>query len=289
MTTTSPIGLAPIRTTTASISTTTYQPCTWRGHCLGAACFTNEDCDNDWVCRNKVCSPCCESDVASPSSTSVSPTATLPATGDHLNQLGTAGAVGIGIGIVALVSATIGIACWLWRRRRRKPSIRSAPSLTSTTPSSLQRPRSASDDRKRLIGRRSHGELELDAPQKPGELESIELLELEGNHEWPIPNSTYKPPIVVPQRTVARQRYRFEEYEISPEALTRGELSFSPVSALTPEGTFVNLGRIQNMGDVDAEQLPALDNRGRGDASHSSHSLSRWPNTIYSSSSDTPR
>ncbi|KAK1752018.1 hypothetical protein QBC47DRAFT_432865 [Echria macrotheca] len=29
--------------------------CEWTGHCLGDACTTENDCDEDWVCTNKKC------------------------------------------------------------------------------------------------------------------------------------------------------------------------------------------------------------------------------------------
>jgi len=54
-------------------NTTTTATCNWIGHCLGDFCQNENDCDNNWVCTDGVCSV--DADAITP----VTPvTATVP-------------------------------------------------------------------------------------------------------------------------------------------------------------------------------------------------------------------
>ncbi|KAF2112171.1 hypothetical protein BDV96DRAFT_171139 [Lophiotrema nucula] len=239
------------RQSTAAPSSTTFAPCTWPGHCLGAACASNDDCDNDWICVNKTCSPCCDdsaetgtSSVTStrPSSkasgtqtistfkestatstvTSTSTTQSATATnGDH-KGLTTGSAVGIGVGIVGLMAILVGVGFWLWHRRRTKPRAweMSADAQPRNTSSRASDKRHLVDTSSRNVSRG-----ELDASVKPTELSSVELVELEGDsarkrqQEF---SSSRKSLIQIPEQAVPGGRspqYRFEEYEVSRDTM----------------------------------------------------------------------
>ena len=52
-------------------NTTTTATCNWIGHCLGDFCQNENDCDNNWVCTDGVCSV--DADAITPVTVPVTP------------------------------------------------------------------------------------------------------------------------------------------------------------------------------------------------------------------------
>ncbi|ORY16608.1 hypothetical protein BCR34DRAFT_96544 [Clohesyomyces aquaticus] len=242
-TTTSHALLVLRQTASAPPSSTSYQACTWFGHCLGATCKTNDDCDNDWICEDSKCSPCCgDSSQTSTARASASASATAGSSSHHG------------------LSTTTAIA-----------------PANNVPRSELDVGSSYTDDRKRLVGNESPAELAV-SPAKPTELQAIELVELEGDagRGASQSNDMYKPPLTIPPPTRAepRQRsphYRFEEYQVSPPAHAPDQLTFSPVSDRSLGSTY----RPYQTQDTLTEERPVV---GR-ERSENAYTLFRWPNT----------
>ncbi|KAF2729418.1 hypothetical protein EJ04DRAFT_556129 [Polyplosphaeria fusca] len=233
------------------LPTTTFAPCTWEGHCLGASCGTNDDCDNDWICVSELCSPCCE--VAVPSSlvsatTSKSlpthPTHTTPslapaasATSESHKGLTTASAIGIGVGIVGALAIAVVVALWVWYTRRKSRRTQVSPS--ESRPTLGPSPYSSSSlpsDRKLLVDTPSHHGIrsELECPAKPMELSSVELVELEGDtsrKEVGRDADVKSIPIRAPEQAASQPwpRYRFEECSVAEgEGLIQSPTNWEP-------------------------------------------------------------
>lgn len=235
MFTTTPPNLDRRQTASASIPTTSYQACTWLGHCLGATCASYDDCDNDWICANKVCSPCCETQDSL--DTTAFPTPTREITNDTAGGsttsskgLSTGAAIGIGIAIAAvLIAMAGGIAFWIWRARRKRNA-----AIITPTDRSVELQSDAQDistgDQKQIIT--SEPRAELPAQVKPTELSSNQLFELEGDagDELNGHNETYQSTMMSSASVSPSHQRRFEEYTLSPDASTEGQISFSPVS-----------------------------------------------------------
>lgn len=179
-------GLALKRNATASISTatsktTSTQPaCTWPGHCLGAACLSNNDCDHDWICTNNICSECC----FTPSiGTSTFPTVSPAATETPKKELTTGSLVGIVAGAIVLVLLIIvGIICWCWRRHKSSTTYTQRP----TSQESQLKPLTFPDGLQQFYIAEAIGEAPLPGPQDPVELECREFVELEGDYKTTI-------------------------------------------------------------------------------------------------------
>jgi hypothetical protein len=183
---------------------------TWLGHCLGASCKTFDDCDNDWICVNNVCSVCCETGSTSDKATNTQTTTTaITSTGASTSphkELSTGSAVGIGLGIVAFLAAFLGVAFWIWRGRRRRQEL----PVDST---STDRPPPLAGDSKHLLDNASRAE--MPDSTVPAELSSVELVELEAPEDQRS-KDTHVLPVTVPAEATSRQRYHFQEYETSP-------------------------------------------------------------------------
>jgi len=215
------------------------QACTWLGHCLGATCTTNDDCDNDWICQNSVCSLCCGTQFATPSPS------TSAASASSGKGLSTGSAIAIGVSIPVLLTILV-ILGFLLGRRRRRSAARSLPRRQSTFKTAGNRSESAgptADDRRLL--EKSHSAIELSCSAARSELSSTELVELEGDHGkvYPPGSDMRKAPIAAPPSVRShphpQRRYRFEEYTISPDIQSPGNFTFSPVSPTSaiPEGS----------------------------------------------------
>ncbi|KAF2470979.1 uncharacterized protein BDR25DRAFT_314152 [Lindgomyces ingoldianus] len=276
-----PMNLLIRETTATSLPTTTHQPCTWLGHCLGATCSTNNDCDNDWICVNKKCSPCCEGSTETVSSTG---TATTAATTQPHHGLSTTTAIAIGVAIVVFLAVGVGFGFWVLRLRRPRhnPTWETPANNSARFESSI--PSTYPEDQKRLVGNESPAELAV--LSRPMELSSIELVELEGDpgREGQQISIMDKHPLTIPPQVQAgpRQRsphYRFEEYQVSPEVHTPGQLRFSPVSNPSPHPSH---------GD-DSNRMYQENTTLRGgipfmgpEESDNAYTLFRWPRTTGS-------
>ncbi|KAF2177648.1 hypothetical protein K469DRAFT_719571 [Zopfia rhizophila CBS 207.26] len=203
--------------TTMAPPTTSQQACTWPGHCLGATCNSNDDCDNDWICANKVCSPCCE--TSSPTTSTAASASASAALKPH-QGLTTGSTIGIGVSIVGFLAVVTGIAFWIWRMRRRKTQndLWEAPTNEHAN-IELDASSAFTEDRKQLVGNESCAELA--SMTKPGELSSVELVELEGDYgRQDQATDMQKPPITKPLEVADAKIY--------------GQLRFSPVSETSP-------------------------------------------------------
>ncbi|KAF2259797.1 hypothetical protein CC78DRAFT_585562 [Lojkania enalia] len=257
MSATSPPNLITSRAIlTASTPTTTYAACTWEGHCLGAACSVNDECDNDWICVNKVCSPCCDDSAETGITSTALSATTAPApsttTTDRPFKLTTGSAIGIGGGIVGAIALLVGIGFWVWHRRRRRLGTGLWDTSASNQPTlpRVDIAESFASDQKLLASGGSRGDSrgELEAPINPTELYSVELVELDGEgvrKEQSYSTDIRQKPITAPEQVVARQRspqYQFEEYGMSQEDSTLRPILHSPAPELSPSSTYVGSG-----------------------------------------------
>lgn len=306
MSTTTPPNVSRIQRTTSSIPTTSYSACTWLGHCLGASCTTNDDCDQDWICASKVCSPCCDDSSGLSSSVFVNPLPTATATTSKPRRLDTSAAIGIGVAIVVFVILGAGLGFWTWRIRRGvQRHVWEAPANNERFRSQADTMGSGTfaDDRNRLVGIVSREE--LPCPIKPAEIASVELMELEGDcgHQTAndiqklrrVPSSSKSvqkaaPPIALatPEQAVPRQRspkLRFEEYGVSPSTSVPGKLQFSPITENAPSlHTSVE-------SSVTRPSYKASKHSSLGDTAifEEAYTLYRWPDTMFSSSANSTR
>jgi hypothetical protein len=170
----------------------------------------------------------------------------------------------------------------VWRKRReRRTGIRTPAIDTSRSPSGA--PSTLADDRKRLVATSRE---ELHGNAKPAELSAFELVELEGDSgtRSPYSDEVRKEPIMPPEPRAPYERtprYKFEEYEISPQVPTHGPASFSPVSEDPYNNTIPTFRR--KSGDEQEATLVARE------GTESTHTLFRFPETAYSSISNSPR
>lgn len=200
------------------------------GHCLGSPCSSWDDCDNDWVCKEGICSPCCltgfgqssrptASVSTTSSATASSNTATSTSSGNTppAEGLSTGVAVGISVAVVFVVGVFVVFGIWMFfKRRRRDQPTWTPPSGGQPAPyHSTQAVGGSLDDHKRLVG---GAPVELAVPNRPVESSAVELAELEGDLDARVPPyDTYKP--VNEPHDQSRKRatgQRFEEYVVSP-------------------------------------------------------------------------
>ncbi|KAF2798407.1 hypothetical protein K505DRAFT_106686 [Melanomma pulvis-pyrius CBS 109.77] len=306
MSTTASPNVSRIQTTASSIPTTSYSACTWLGHCLGASCTTNDDCDQDWICVSKVCSPCCDDSGGPSSSVSVNPLPTATTTTTTTvkpHRLDTSAAIGIGVAIVVFVILGAGLGFWTWRiRRGAQRHVWEAPGNNEQSGPQADTTDSGTfaDDQNRLVGIVSREE--LPCPIKPAEIASVELMELEGDSSYktanvvqnlqrmPSPSKSIQkeaPPIalVTPEQAVPHQRsptFRFEEYRSSPSTSVPGKLQFSPITEYAPSlHTSVE-------SSVTRPSYKASKDTSLGDTAicEEAYTLFRWPDTMSSSSAN---
>ncbi|KAF2681022.1 hypothetical protein K458DRAFT_392256 [Lentithecium fluviatile CBS 122367] len=237
--TTQPGILIASTTHTFPTASTTYTACTWPGHCLGASCHSNDDCDNDWICSNLICSPCCETLNTSSATVSPTPSQSESASGGGLK---TTTAIGIGVGAAAVVIICMAVGFWICHKRRKRRKLVEAPD-TQRIESELEGiDHFATDgEHKRLFATTT---AELPCPTVPTELHSVELVELEGSviPERELEDGGDSAPdssdaegdhfLPRPEQvaTLRSRQARFEEYTISPDHLTPHQWNFSPVS-----------------------------------------------------------
>lgn len=241
------------QTTLVPSASTSIATCTWPGHCLGDTCQSEDDCDNDWVCSEDRCSPCCESSAEEDSSTSslhstfaslststatttaaVSTTSTTSSTATATEEasgsgLDTASSIGIGVGVVVFVILGVVAGFWIWTRRRKGQGPFEAPDthrphFDSYGASTLD----VNSDQKKLM----RGTAELPCPTHPAELSSIELVELDsgstsqGKHSDNRNNiegvMDTRKDFVASSEPARSPRYRFEEYSIAQDDRASG-------------------------------------------------------------------
>ncbi|KAF1998666.1 hypothetical protein P154DRAFT_577774 [Amniculicola lignicola CBS 123094] len=317
---TNAVTLSPTRER-RSLATTTFMACSWEGHCLGDVCATNDDCDNDWICVNKVCSPCCNTSLAftppistrstpsirTRSATSLAPsratespqhssgttalglgasvtatTTAAAAASKSQGRLKPGYAVAIGVAIVVLVALMVGLALWVWyMKRRKRASIRKTPPIGKPR---LNMSSTFAEDRSQLFSNVPRGE--LSNYTKPTELPSAELVELEGyvqrdkemeKNDKALPSPPPPLPSIPPHTVPPHPRYRFEQYEVSPDTAGPAHTPFSPVSEFSPPPRYVERNTSQPyprrdaVEDGDDTMFVARDGR------ESTYTLFRWP------------
>lgn len=220
--------------TVAASPPSSQLPCAWKGHCLGASCNTNDDCDNDWICTNRICSPCCE--VTTPSSTS---TSLNSSTSTSLPPQGIKPGLAIGIGVS--IPLFIGIICalvFLILRGRRRKAYGPAQGifLEKRANDSPGRRDAIAEDQRPIMPAQAHFRAELASPSQATEIWSTELAELEGDFHsgrqsvGSMSKSAIRDALDLVEPRRSARGYRFEEYVVSPNTCVQGELSFSPVS-----------------------------------------------------------
>lgn len=269
-------GVVTVTTHTFPTASTTFAACTWSGHCLGASCASNDDCDNDWICANKICSPCCETHSTSaqvttqtvtasapgtpssathpsafPSSVVPSPTTSPPATtsGSSNGGLSTVAIIGIGVGGGLFALLLVGVGLWLCRGKKRTSILVEAPDSNRRV--ELDGADQYGDgERKRPF---ATGAAELTSDTSPTELQAVELAELDASPamEWEqqrerqpesegANSSSVRHSFVPGPEQLATLRSRQarleEQHVVSPAQLSAGQWSASPVS---PEERYV--------------------------------------------------
>ncbi|KAF2246668.1 hypothetical protein BU26DRAFT_50971 [Trematosphaeria pertusa] len=207
--------------TAAPSASTSFAACTWAGHCLGDSCASNDDCDNDWICVNRVCSPCCETQSTTTS------TSAATSQGKSDKGLDTAAAIGIGVGIVAFLILCVAAGFWIWLRRRKRSAANEAANAHGPGSNPYGTGSFPTDsDRKRLFETTGSSRAELPCSSQPAELSTVELVELDASSR----PHTQKYPVPPPDQvaTPTAPRYRFEEYVPAGNHVP-GQWTYAPV------------------------------------------------------------
>jgi len=219
---------------------------------LGDPCSSWDDCDNDWICLNKKCSPCCQT-LATSTGTATGTTilvsaetttaTTAPVRNDH-DRISTGAAVGIGLGATALFAVLVAIGLWLCWSHRKKRHPQEVPGPSHFPDPILYRPPSheaEADSSRHLLEKHAH-RVELHAASRPSELhnDAVELYELDASmtttrQHTPEPVKTASV-LQTPVGTVARLA-EMRNVEVSPETRTYDTLERAQLSPVSQEGT----------------------------------------------------
>ncbi|KAF2812951.1 uncharacterized protein BDZ99DRAFT_460279 [Mytilinidion resinicola] len=294
------IALASDATPYTATPSATQAACTWLGHCLGDPCVTENDCDNDWVCSNKICVPCCLTGAPTSTDTTIPTTAiatssTTSSTSTSVPQRGLTKANIITIGVAGPVGvAVIAMAIYLiWRARRKRKGRQHAwnnpantfgkAELDTTNPGAAT---SATKYPHELVV--EEPPIEMPESTSPRDPDAIELVELEGDVSYqgkgdrralpPHINEVYNPisdteqPHLPLHRLSPRAR-RFEEV-VSPDTVSLGQRRASPASDLSSSRPIISPPQTYRRLDDDDVEEPVFDSRSGSD---SSYTLFRWP------------